>query len=87
MEQEEQVICTISKYKIHISNQDLMTQKEKLKGLFQPKMNMVKNSSQKKRKERKVRKIWVESSIYYFNSKNLFQIMAGFDSWIKNIIY
>ena len=29
MEQNEQVICTISKYKIHISSQDLITQKEK----------------------------------------------------------
>ena len=29
MEQNEQVICTISKYKIYISNQDFITQKEK----------------------------------------------------------
>ena len=34
MEQNEQVICTISKYKIPISNQDLITQKEKTKSLF-----------------------------------------------------
>ena len=31
MEQNEQVICTISKCKIQITNQDLITQKEKQK--------------------------------------------------------
>ena len=34
MEQNGQVLCTISKYKAHISNQDLITQKEKAKSLF-----------------------------------------------------
>ena len=60
MGQNEQVICTISKYKIHISNQDLITQKGK-KNLFQPTINIASNYSQKKRKGRKV-KILVESS-------------------------
>ena len=63
MEQNEQVICTISKYQIHISNQDLITQKEKkTKSLFKPTINMTSNFYQKKRKGRKVRKILVESS-------------------------
>ena len=30
MEQDEQVICTISKYRNYISNQDLITQKQKV---------------------------------------------------------
>ena len=34
MEQNEQAICTINKYKILISNQDLITKKEKTKILF-----------------------------------------------------
>ena len=62
MEQNEQVICTISKYKAHISNQDLITQKEKAKSLFLPTISMKSNSSQKVRKGRKVRKSLVESS-------------------------
>ena len=45
MEQNEQVICTISKYKIHIRNQDLITQKEKTKSLFHPTIKMASNSS------------------------------------------
>ena len=61
MEQNEQVICTISKYKIHISNQYLITQKGKSKSLFQPTINIASNYSQKKRKGSKV-KILVESS-------------------------
>ena len=62
MEQDEQVICTISKYRNHISNQDLITKMEKTKSLFKPTINMVNNSSQKKRKGGQVKKIWVESS-------------------------
>ena len=61
MEQIELDICTISKYKIHISYQDLIIQKEK-KSLFQPTINMASNSSQKKRKGKKVREILIESS-------------------------
>ena len=60
MEQNEQVICTISKYKIHISNPDLVTLKEKKFVLANNKHES--NSYQKKRKGRKVRKILVESS-------------------------
>ena len=42
MEQNEQTICYLHnhKYKIHISNQDLITQKEKTKSLFQLTINM-----------------------------------------------
>ena len=50
MEQNEQGICTISKYKIHISNQDLVTQKETTKSLFLSTINMTSNSYQKKEK-------------------------------------
>ena len=53
MEQNEQVICTISKYKIHISNQDLITQKGKNKN-FVPTNN--KHSKQLFAKEEKRKK-------------------------------
>ena len=62
MEQNELDICTIRKYKIHISYQDIIIQKEKTKSLFQPTINMASNSSQKKRKGKKVREILIESS-------------------------
>ena len=57
MEQDELVIFTISKYKNHISNQDLIIQKDKILLLFQPTINKASNLSQKKRKGRIVRKI------------------------------
>ena len=56
MKQNEQVICTISKYEIHVSNQDLINQKEKIKCLFQPTINMASNSSQNIRKGKKLEK-------------------------------
>ena len=58
MELDEQIIYTISKYINLISSQYLITQKNK--SMFQPTVNMASNSSQKKRKRIKVRKIRVE---------------------------
>ena len=64
MEQDEEVICTISKDINLISNQSLATQKDRTKFCYCQTMNIVSDSSQKKRNGRKVRKTRVKSNKY-----------------------
>ena len=61
MEQNEQVICTISKYKIHISNQDFITPKGKNKNFVQTNNKHSKQLFAKEEKRKKVKNpSWIE---------------------------
>ena len=59
MEQDEQVICTISKDSNHISNQDLIAQ---IKNIVQTNNKHGKQFFAEKDKRKKIRKYQVESN-------------------------